>query len=134
MATYLREASVTGLYGDRDLQVRIPATDSIAFIHGPNGIGKSTLLRLLLNLLTLNFASLARIPFSAASVTVRMDDADPARDFVVEVRRASDDWSLTVTIDGVAWPVEVFTAADERAFTAYLEEFLPELVLLLQVD
>lgn len=130
MATYLREASVTGLYGDRDLQVRIPATDSIAFIHGPNGIGKSTLLRLLLNLLTLNFASLARIPFSAASVTVRMDDADPARDFVVEVRRASDDWSLTVTIDGVAWPVEVFTAADERAFTAYLEEFLPELVLL----
>ena len=130
MATYLREASVTGLYGDRDLQVRIPPPTPSPSSTDPTASAKSTLLRLLLNLLTLNFASLARIPFSAASVTVRMDDADPARDVVVEVHRARDDWSLTVAIDGVAWPVEVFTAADERAFTAYLEEFLPELVLL----
>lgn len=127
MATYLREASVTGLYGDRDLQVVIPAEDSIAFIHGPNGIGKSTLLRLLLNLLTFNFPSLARIPFESATVTLAADDAE---DVLVEVRRARDAWSLEVTIDGHTWPIEVFTAAEERAFTRYLEEFLPELVLL----
>lgn len=58
---------VQGLLGRFDHRVDFPASWDFAILHGPNGVGKTKLLQLMTAAMSLNTASLRRIPFRSAS-------------------------------------------------------------------
>lgn len=63
----LISVSVTGLFGDLDHRVVLSnGSDDISIIHGPNGVGKTTLLRVIDSTFSRNFRSLADLPFQSA--------------------------------------------------------------------
>ncbi len=64
----IQEISVTKLFGHFDY--RIPLKDeSIAILHGPNGCGKTTILRLLKAVTEIDILTLRRTPFESLKIT-----------------------------------------------------------------
>ena len=65
----LKNIRVTKLFGifDHDIPVRLD--DRITIIHGPNGYGKTAILKLVQALLTNQFSTFRRIPFSTFAVS-----------------------------------------------------------------
>lgn len=55
--------SIKGLFGYFDHDIQLKTKDRITIIHGPNGVGKTTILRLLNDLFATRFYSLLSIPF-----------------------------------------------------------------------
>lgn len=55
--------SIKGLFGYFNHDIQLKTKDRITIIHGPNGVGKTTILRLLNDLFAKRLHSLLRIPF-----------------------------------------------------------------------
>lgn len=51
------------LFGMFDHDIKLKSADRITIIHGPNGVGKSTILNLVKNIFDLKFYSLKTAPF-----------------------------------------------------------------------
>ena len=65
----LKNIRVTKLFGlfDHDISVRLD--DRVTIIHGPNGFGKTAILKMAQALLTNHFSTFRRAPFSTFTVT-----------------------------------------------------------------
>ncbi|MFN7923668.1 MAG: AAA family ATPase [Bryobacteraceae bacterium] len=61
---------VTKLFGRYDHEVVLRSKDRVTILHGPNGVGKTTLLRLTASALSGDLTDLARIPFQTFEVTL----------------------------------------------------------------
>lgn len=72
-----KSIAATGVYGRRDLSFQVPDGARVAFIHGPNGIGKSTLLRLVQKALSGDPLALQDVVFS--ELTLRLTDGEALR-------------------------------------------------------
>lgn len=59
----ISSVKISGLFGYFNHDIRLKAKDRITIIHGPNGVGKTTILRLLQDLFTLRLHAIRRIPF-----------------------------------------------------------------------
>lgn len=64
----IRQISVTNLFGKFNHSVQLNLTDRITIIHGPNGLGKTALLKLINALFTRDYFVLSSIPFGALYV------------------------------------------------------------------
>ncbi len=60
------------LFGMFDHVIPFNTEDRITIIHGPNGLGKTTVLRLLVDIFSMRFSLLHRTPF--ASIVISFDD------------------------------------------------------------
>lgn len=94
----LTELSVQGLFGKYDHKVSFPtsgedeARPSVVIIHGPNGVGKTTILRMLSGMMRLDFSLFRAIPFSVARLSFSTGKHQ-------EVTKR-EDGVLAVTFDG----------------------------------
>jgi ABC-type lipoprotein export system ATPase subunit len=70
----LQEIEITRLFGHFDHRVPFPTrgdnetTPSLVIIHGPNGVGKTTVLQMLDGFMDLNFNVFRRVPFKRGSL------------------------------------------------------------------
>lgn len=60
----LQRIEVDGLFGLYDYLIDLNLTDRVTILHGPNGVGKTTVLRMVDALLRSDFAYFKRIPFA----------------------------------------------------------------------
>lgn len=65
----ITQFEVKGLFGMFDHVVPLNLADRITIIHGPNGFGKTTLLKLLTALFTRRYSELRNVPFEHFTVT-----------------------------------------------------------------
>lgn len=65
----VQAVEVESLFGHLSQQVKIRTADHITILTGPNGSGKTHLLRLLAGIAGLEFTPVARLPFRSAAVT-----------------------------------------------------------------
>lgn len=125
MATILRAVSVTGLFGENDLDFELPSESAVAFLHGPNGTGKSTVLRMLFNVLTGSVDAAAHVEFSRMRLVVT-DRAGAD----LEVLLVPDATGVAVAAGDTEWHVTRHDAHDIIDFESHLALHLPELVYL----
>ena len=59
----LQRIEVDGLFGIYDHRIDLNATDRVTVLHGPNGVGKTSVLRMVYAALRNDFACFKRIPF-----------------------------------------------------------------------
>lgn len=67
----LRRIEVDGLFGLYDHRIDLALDDRVTLLHGPNGVGKTTILRIVDALLRDRIADLQRIPFRRLAVEFR---------------------------------------------------------------
>lgn len=60
----LQRIEVDGLFGLYDHRIDLNLKDRVALLHGPNGVGKTTVLRMVDALLRSDFAYFRRVPFA----------------------------------------------------------------------
>ncbi|MBA7563087.1 hypothetical protein ES708_04740 [subsurface metagenome] len=61
------------LFGMFDHDIRLNTKDRITIIHGPNGVGKTTVLKLIHDLFSRKFLSLSSVPYKSISVSLDSD-------------------------------------------------------------
>jgi predicted ATP-binding protein involved in virulence len=66
----IQKLKVQGLFGVFDHEIKFNAAERITIIHGPNGYGKTAILKLLNSLFGLHLGLLARIPFDYAEISL----------------------------------------------------------------
>ncbi len=76
----LAQIEVAGLFRRFDHRIPMNLDERITIIHGPNGVGKTTVLRLLSYMFSQRFDRLRRLPFQ--SMTLTFEDRA-----ILEVRR-----------------------------------------------
>jgi energy-coupling factor transporter ATP-binding protein EcfA2 len=125
----ITKISVTGLFGQYDHTIPLNQEDRITIIHGPNGVGKTILLRMIHGLLMANFDVFRRIPFREFRV-----DLDDGQYLAVTTGRAPiPDGEFTRDLpylladymqDGCQGCVTVTGAGPEQRFdsVAYLDK------------
>ena len=77
----IKSVKVTGLFGLYDHQVTLK-DDRVTVIHGPNGVGKTVLLKLTNSFLRGRYNEIVRVPFRIFEIL--FDDESIARIYVVE--------------------------------------------------
>jgi predicted ATP-binding protein involved in virulence len=70
----IQQISVTGLFGIFDHVIPLNMADRITIIHGPNGFGKTAMLRLLNGFFNSEYVTLATIPFEQLEIRFDNDD------------------------------------------------------------
>ena len=60
----LQRVEVNGLFGIYDHRIDLNLEDRVTLLHGPNGVGKTSILRMIDGLLRYNLACFRRIPFA----------------------------------------------------------------------
>ena len=68
----LQRVEVDGLFGLYDHRVDLELNDRVTFLHGPNGVGKTTVLTMIDAVLTDRFDYFRRVPFKR--LLLRFDD------------------------------------------------------------
>ncbi|MBP0027508.1 AAA family ATPase [Roseofilum sp. Guam] len=78
----IQQISITGLFGVFDHVIPLNQEDRITIIHGPNGFGKTSILRLIDGLFNSNYSVFNSIPFS--NLKVDFDDGNTL-DVILEI-------------------------------------------------
>jgi len=95
----LAELVVEGLFGKYDHKVLLPtsgedeAEPSVVILHGPNGVGKTTILRMLSGMIKLDFNLFRSVPFRRAYIGFNAGQR-------LTVSRTDDDKALLIDFDG----------------------------------
>jgi predicted ATP-binding protein involved in virulence len=95
----VKSIKVTGLFGLYDHQVTLN-NDRVTVIHGPNGVGKTVLLKLTNSFLRGRYSEIARVPFR--SFEILFDDDSVARLDQVDAATNSRKISITYAVVGHA--------------------------------
>jgi len=89
----LREFEISGLFGELTHTIHFPvpkegdSAPSLVILHGRNGVGKTTILRMLDGLLRLDFDEFRSVPF--ANCSLKFDTGDVLRVEAVKEKRLS---------------------------------------------
>src|SRR3990172_1634290 len=67
--------TISGLFGMFDHRIPMFPSDPITIIHGPNGIGKTSILRLIYGTLKPDYSHLRQVPFSEIEIQFEDDIA-----------------------------------------------------------
>lgn len=70
VATRIAEFYIENLYGLYNHQVNFDHPEGISILHGPNGVGKTAVLKCINYIFSSNFEELVKIPFNKVSVTL----------------------------------------------------------------
>jgi len=70
----LIQLRVEGLFGEFTHELKLNAEEGLSLVHGPNGVGKTTLLRIVDAFFNKRYPILRRIPFSTIIVTLTDGD------------------------------------------------------------
>ena len=65
----ITEINVQGLYGLHNYTIEFHQCDCLKIIHAPNGYGKTTVLKMIRDLLNGQIGEMKRIPFKSFSIT-----------------------------------------------------------------
>jgi energy-coupling factor transporter ATP-binding protein EcfA2 len=71
----IKQISVTGLFGIFDHVIPLNMDDRITIVHGPNGFGKTAMLRLLNGFFNSRYSVFRKIPFSHFQILLSNDDS-----------------------------------------------------------
>lgn len=66
----LVEFSIEHLYGLYNHNISFDSSESVAILHGPNGVGKTAILKCINYLLSCNFSELRKLPYSKINATL----------------------------------------------------------------
>jgi len=91
----IKSVSVKGLFNQFDHHIDFNQEERITILHGINGVGKTTLLRMVNNLFNFRIYNFNEIPF--VSFTVSLSNKSQ---IVVTKRRRKDRNTIDITIDG----------------------------------
>ncbi|NOU75499.1 AAA family ATPase [Paenibacillus sp. LMG 31458] len=92
----IKNILVTKLFGEFDHEIPLNIEEHITLIHGPNGLGKTTLLNMIHNFFTHNFLKLSTIPFSEFIVHFDDDSSVSVINKPVEDIKKNDNNSLLI--------------------------------------
>ncbi len=67
---FVESMEIIGLFGQYNHTIPFMKDDRITIIHGVNGVGKTTILRLLKNLYSSNFKEVLRVPFDTINLSL----------------------------------------------------------------
>jgi len=81
---------IEGLFGLYDHEIPFNLTDRVTILHGPNGVGKTTVLRMIDDLATFDFAVFIEVPFRVWRVVLEGGGS-------IEVRHGGDEGVMDVT-------------------------------------
>ncbi|WP_433370466.1 AAA family ATPase [Streptosporangium sp. CA-115845] len=121
-AMQLSEFSVEGLFGKYSHKVAFPTSSeeisspSITIIHGANGIGKTTVLKMLTAMMNFRFLVLKEIPFKES--TLRFDNRRK-----LHVKRSSDKFEISFAGESIVYPIaDTPPSEDEKSRYASLRK------------
>lgn len=86
----IERIEIMKLFGMFDHDIKLKTLDRITVIHGPNGVGKTTILKLLKDIFDANFFALDPVPFSKIIITF----ANKLKLNLIKKRKKSIDISL----------------------------------------
>ena len=83
----IKQISVTGLFGIFDHVIPLNTNDRITIVHGPNGFGKTAMLRLLNGFFNSRYSVFREIPFTHFQILFNDDR-------IIDVVRDSVDFKI----------------------------------------
>ena len=120
----LQHVEVDGLFGIYDHRFDLELNSRVTLLHGPNGVGKTTILKMVDALLTERFGYFRTIPFSR--LLLGFEDG---AELEVKKENAEDDpdvGAVRLTANGDAKAATVrFTASSAEAIAAQIEYLQP---------
>lgn len=97
----IKSIKVSGLFGLYEHQVTLK-NDRVTVIHGPNGVGKTVLLKLTNSFLRGRYNEIIRVPFQAFEIL--FDDESVAR--IQIIQREGDQKKIRITFETASNPIE----------------------------
>ncbi|MCY4150863.1 MAG: AAA family ATPase [Aestuariivita sp.] len=115
----LTRIEVSGLFGMYDHKIALNLEDRVTLLHGPNGVGKTTMLEMVSALLDGNFSYLARVPMH--SFTMNFNDDSTLRVLINgSAGQGEDTHEITLIRDGDSMSTGFSSRLDfERATDKY---------------
>ena len=121
----LQRIEVDGLFGIYDHRIDLNATDRVTVLHGPNGVGKTSVLRMVHAVLRNDLACFKRIPFDRFLLRFRDGSVLQLRPPALSERNEGTGTLTLTTADGTDLTREVDLRPSEAESTAaripYLE-------------
>jgi len=105
--TTINSIEIRGLFDDRDIRADLPVDESLAFLYGANGAGKSTILRVADHLLQKSFRQLSKIPFRSAEIVL-------SNRTKLRIEREDHGGSLRLNVNGYEVPIPRVKYKPER--------------------
>ena len=126
----VKEIRVVKLFGTYTHLVPLRTKDRVTIIHGPNGVGKTVLFRLVTALLSGNFLELMKVPFETFEVTLSNDSIlGFARTTSSTIEKGDDDVLATCYLKQDGEQVNSFqlkaSQIDIRRLAARIEREMP---------
>ncbi|HBX56987.1 AAA family ATPase [Pseudomonas sp. UBA2684] len=108
----LIEYEILGLYGLYNHKITLNHTDGVTIVHGPNGVGKTALLKSISNLFNCDYDSLASIPFS--QINARLSSG-----WEIVVKRAGASTAQLVRRKNISHRIEVEIKKDKKTHASH---------------
>lgn len=93
----IEQIEINGLFGYLDHKIPLNVNDRITIIHGPNGVGKTTILRLVSDLFKSQFLSLLNTPFDNIVISFSSKDTLTVSRSAEDGQRGPDSVGLELT-------------------------------------
>ena len=117
----LQRVEVDGLFGLYNHRIDLELNDRVTFLHGPNGVGKTTILRMIDAVLTDRFDRFGSIPFKR--LLLRFDD-ETELELDMAYAQEMTEGQIRFPVDGYIESVAVDSALSDAAAIATEVEHL----------
>ncbi len=124
----ITKISVKGLFGMFDHEIPLNQESRITIVHGPNGVGKTVLLRLVHGLFNYDYMYIASIPFDL----LKIEFINFTRETSLFVEKIEENEKLTISyIDHSGKSEEMYQPEiyDDHRLIRLVKQHFPDLVL-----
>jgi AAA15 family ATPase/GTPase len=119
MKNYIRQVNIKNLFESNN-DYKINLTEGCNCIYGGNGTGKTTIINLIVNSLSLGLETIAKIPFTSLNIYLSKENQTRLRKFITITRTVSTDIS-SIDYGSVQLNYELFNM-DEPSLQHYGSE------------